>query len=113
MRITFFLMCFVLGVAFWSYATQVEIADKTVISGIGISGKYSGLDVDWAPDSSELAVASENDGLYLVSPDGANLNQIVSSRSTKCNLFDSPAYSPDGATIVFMCTEVIAVTAGY
>ena len=64
----------------------------------------------WSPDGKQLVVArggpqspADIPGLWLMNPDGTNLRQITHDRSGTAPFWSdiSPAWSPDGTTIVF------------
>jgi Tol biopolymer transport system component len=78
--------------------------DGAIQDRIAPEGLRLGETVAWSPDGATLAVAGRVDGaaegVYLMAPDGSGVRLLTSCPDDGC-VDVSPAWSPDGVTVVF------------
>jgi Tol biopolymer transport system component len=71
---------------------------------------HPGGQVSWSPDTTRIALGSQEGELFLVRPDGTDLVQIPISTPSPHHAY-GPSWSPDGTRIVFsMWTETAGST---
>ncbi len=94
-------------------------ANHTIILTVGMDGKGAssptenvpGIDQtnpDWSPDGKRIvfAVADGSDDLWTVGVDGTGAAMLLEC-SDPCAYFDDPAWSPDGASVMYERSSVV------